>query len=265
MRPRFLSIFLAAFVFSISPSIAAPSGAQGAGPKKPLIIVMGSSSAAGKNLYKLFDAQKSDEAIYAEKYNWVTLYRDRLEAEQKAATVLNFAAAGHSTTKALSKNKRSEFYRNSLDFVLKNHASADALILNFPAIRGEEGENVALVLENLKEIERRALAAGVGKVWVATSQPYANKAECFKSGADSCHATLTIYQSRIDLTEAVIAEFPNNHIDFYTPLSKGRSHRGVANPALLNMKDKLHPNLDGHAALADVMMRVGVYEAASAK
>ncbi len=225
-----------------------------------MILVLGSSSAAGKNIYKLFDGLKSEEQLYASKFNWVTLYGEKLKELNPSATVLNFAASGHSTSKALSARKGGEFYKHSLAYILKHHSGADALIVNFPAIRSEEGEDVGLVVQNLKEIERRAVDAGIDKVWIATAQPYANKAACLKANSGGCDRSHTIYQSRIDLTAAIIAAFPDSYIDFYSPLAKGRNRLGVADPALLNLKDKLHPNLDGHAALRDAVMAAGVYE-----
>lgn len=228
-----------------------------------VIVVLGSSSPAGKNIYKLFDRPKSEEAAYAQKYNWVTLYGEYLKSKGPDHTAINLASPDkHSTSVALNANKGGALYKNSLSYALKTYPHTDALIVNFPAIRGQDGETVEAVVENLKEIETRATAAGVKKVWVATAQPAANKSECFKTASGQCDPQLTIYQSRIDLTKAIIAAFPDSYLDFYTPLAKGRRRTGVADPALLNPKDKLHPNLKGHEALRDAVIAAGVYEAA---
>ncbi|MEK7265794.1 MAG: hypothetical protein AAB227_06815 [Pseudomonadota bacterium] len=228
------------------------------------IVVLGSSSPAGKNIYKLFNRPKAEEPEYAVKYNWVTLYDARLKEIDPQNNVINLAAAsGHSTSIALNEKKGGPLYKSSLAYALSAYPHADATIVNFPAIRGQEGEDVAGVVANLQEIEKRALAAGVGKVWIATAQPAANKTECFKTKSGECDAGLTIYQTRIDLTDAIIAAFPGRYLDFYSPLSKDRSLQSVADPALLNPIDKLHPNLAGHEALRDAVIKAGVYEAAA--
>lgn len=229
------------------------------------IIVLGSSSPAGKNIYKLFNRPKAEEQEYAVKYNWVTLYDAYLKSHDPENRVVNLAAASkHSTSIALNEKKGGPLYKNSLAYALETYPRADAMIVNFPAIRDQEGEDVASVVENLKEIEKRALAAGVGKVWIATAQPAANKTECAKASSGACEAGSTIYDSRVKLSEAIIAAFPGRYIDFYTPLAKGGRADGVADPALLNQIDKLHPNLKGHEALRDAVIKAGVYEAASA-
>lgn len=230
------------------------------------IVVLGSSSPAGKNIYKLFGRPKAEEPIYAEKYNWVTLYGERLKTLDPDNKVINLAAAsGHSTSIALNEKRGGPLYKSSLAYALDTYPQADAIIVNFPAIRGQEGESVESVVENLKEIERRALTAGAGKVWIATAQPYANKSECFKTRSGACDPSLTTYQSRVDLANAIIAAFPGRYLDFYSPLAKGRNRTGVADPALLNLKDKLHPNLKGHEALMDAVIAAGVYEAAEGR
>lgn len=227
------------------------------------IVVLGSSSPAGKNIYKLFGRPKAEEPIYAAKYNWVALYGEHLKMLDPENAVVNLAAAsGHSTSIALHEKKGGPLYENSLRFALETYPRAGALIVNFPTIRGQEGETVAVVIANLKEIEERALAAGVGKVWIATAQPFANKGECFKTKSGACDPALTTYRSRIDLTEAIIAAFPGRYLDFYSPLAKDGSRTGVADPALLNPKDKLHPNLKGHEVLRNAVIAAGVYEAA---
>lgn len=227
------------------------------------IVILGSSSPAGKNIYKLFDRPKAEESVYAEKYNWVTLYGEHLKTLNSENKVINLAAAsGHSTSIALNEKKGGPLHKNSLAYALDAYPHADAIIVNFPAIRGQEGESVESVVENLKEIERRALAAGARKVWIATAQPYANKAECFKTKSGACDPSLTTHQSRIDLTNAIVVAFPGRYIDFYSPLAKGGNRTGVADPALLNRKDKLHPNLKGHEALKDAVIAAGIYEAA---
>lgn len=229
----------------------APTASGGA-----TILVLGSSSPAGKNIYKLFNQPKSEEQFYADKYNWVTLYDEALQADGGTDHAINLAAQnGHSTSIALNASKGSALYKNSLDYALKTYPKADAIIVNFPAIRGQEGETVASVISNLQEIERRALAAGVGKVWFATSQPYANKSDCFKVLSGACDPSgLSIYQSRIDLTKEIVKAFPGRTIDFHSPLAKGRTINGVADPALLNQMDKLHPNVEGHKVLRDTVI-----------
>jgi len=241
-----------------------PATAPAASVHPVTIVVLGSSSPAGKNIYKLFGRPKAEEQQYADKYNWVALYDAHLKTIDPQNRAVNLSAAsGHSTSIALNEKKGGALYRNSLDFALQNYAHADAMIVNFPAIRGQEGETVASVVSNLEEIERRALAAGVGKVWIATAQPAPNKSECFKTASGACDASLTNYQSRIDLTDAIIAAFPGRYLDFYSPLAKGRNRSGVADPALLNPIDKLHPNLEGHQALRDAVIAAGVFEQAA--
>ena len=230
------------------------------------IIVLGSSSPAGKNIYKLFNRPKAEEQEYADKYNWVALYDAYLKSHDPENRAINLAAASkHSTSIALNEKEGGPLYKNSLAYALKTYPGADAMIVNFPAIRVQEGEDVSGVVENLKEIERRALAAGVGKVWIATAQPAANKTECAKATSGACEPGSTIYDSRIKLTEAIIAAFPGRYLDFYTPLAKGGRANGVADPELLNQIDKLHPNLKGHEALRDAVIKAGVYEAAAGK
>lgn len=263
---RSISAIAAALILQSCGESAASGDApvtEKSAPHSVTVVVLGSSSPAGKNIYKLFDRPKSEEAAYARKYSWVTLYDEYLKSKGPYNKAVNMSSADkHSTSIVLNEKKGGALFKNSLAYALKTYPQTDAIIVNFPAVRGQEGETVESVIENLKEIERRALAAGVGKVWIATAQPAANKSECFRAPSGQCDPNLTIYQTRIDLTDAIIAAFPESYLDFYTPLAKGGRRTAVADPALLNLKDKLHPNLKGHEVLRDVVIAAGVYETA---
>ena len=227
------------------------------------IVVLGASSAAGKNIWKLFPGTTvADEPAYALQYGWVSLYNQALDAIDPANNVINLALSGYSTTRALNDTSGDVNYPNSLAFALANHSDADAIIINFPAIRGEEGETVAKVISNLTQMSNRALTAGVRQVWITTGQPTENTSDCFvinTSGA--CHATLTIHQTRMDLTSQVTGNFPGRSLDFYRPLARSNSLNQTADPALLNSVDLTHPNVQGHIALKDATVAAQVYEA----
>lgn len=230
------------------------------GPVK--IVVLGASSAAGKNIWKLFPGTTvADEPAFAAQFGWVSTYGKALDAIDPANNVINLALSGYSTTRALADTPADASYPNSLAFTIANHSDADAVIISFPAIRGEEGETVAKVIANFTSMKNQLLTAGVRQVWIATSQPTVNATDCFViSASGTCHATLTIHQTRMDLTTQVIANFPGRNVDFYRPLSISNSFNTTADLALLNSVDLLHPNVQGHAALKDAMIAAKIYE-----
>ncbi|MEK7265795.1 MAG: hypothetical protein AAB227_06820, partial [Pseudomonadota bacterium] len=234
-----------------------------AAPASPVkIVVLGASSAAGKNIWKLFPGTTvADEPAYALQYGWVSTYGQALDVIDPANTVVNLALAGYSTTRALSDTPADGSYANSLAFTIVNHSDADAVIISFPAIRGEEGETVAKVIANFTNMKNQLLTAGVRQVWIATSQPTENATDCFViSVSGTCHATLTVHQTRMDLTTQVIASFPGRYVDFYRPLSLSNSFNTTADPALLNSVDLIHPNVQGHAALKNAAIAAQIYE-----
>lgn len=226
------------------------------------IIVLGASSAAGKNIWKLFPGTTvADEPAFALQYGWVSLYNQALDAIDPANNVINLALSGYSTTRALNDSSGDASYPHSLAFALANHADADALIINFPAIRGEEGETVAKVISNLTQMSNRALTAGIRQVWITTGQPTRNTTDCFViSTSGACHATLTVHQTRVDLTNQVNGNFPGRSLDFYRPLARNNSLNQTAEPALLNSADLTHPNVQGHIALKDATIAAQIYE-----
>lgn len=231
-----------------------------AGPVK--IVVLGASSAAGKNIWKLFPGTTvADEPAYAALYGWVSTYGQALDVIDPANNVVNLALSGYSTTRALADTPADGSYPNSLAFTIANHRDADAVIISFPAIRGEEGETVAKVIANFTSMKNQLLTAGVRQVWIATGQPTENATDCFViSVSGTCHATLTIHQTRMDLTTQVIAAFPGRFVDFYRPLSRSNSFNTTADPALLNSVDLMHPNVQGHAALKNATIAAQIYE-----
>ena len=231
-------------------------------PTPVKIVVLGASSAAGKNIWKLFPGTTvADEPAYAALYGWVSTYGQALDAIDPANNVINLALSGYSTTRALADTPADPSYQNSLAFAIANHSDADAVIISFPAIRGEEGETVASVIANFTSMKNQLLTAGVRQVWIATSQPTENATDCFVIAVSgTCHATLTIHQTRMDLTTQVIASFPGRNIDFYRPLSRSNSFNTTADPALLNSVDLIHPNVQGHAALKNATIAAQIYE-----
>lgn len=231
---------------------------------KPMkIVVLGASTAAGKNIWKLFSGTTAaDEPTYANRYGWVATYGVYLDTINASNNVVNLALSGYSTTRALSDGPADASYQHSLAFAIAQHSNADAFIFNFPAIRGEEGETVADVISNLTQMRNQAIGAGVRQVWITTGQPTENATDCFViSTSGACHATLTIHQTRMDLTNQVMAAFPGRYVDFYRPLSVNGSLNQIAAPALLNAVDLIHPNVEGHAALKNAVISAQIYEA----
>lgn len=226
------------------------------------IVVLGASTAAGKNIWKLFSGTTAaDEPAYAALYGWVSTYGQALDVIDPANNVINLALSGYSTTRALADTPADPSYPNSLAFAIANHSNADAVIINFPAIRGEEGETVAKAIANMTSMKNQLLTAGVRQVWITTGQPTENATDCFViSTSGTCHATLTIHQTRMDLTTQVISSFPGGYIDFYRPLSQSNSFNTTADPALLNSVDLIHPNVQGHAALKNATITAQIYE-----
>ncbi len=220
------------------------------------------STAAGKNIWKLFlGATVADEPFYANLHGWVATYGQALDAINAGNNVVNLALSGYSTTRALNDAPSDSSYPHSLAFTIANHSDADAVIINFPAVRGEEGETVAKVINNLSQMRNQLLTAGVSQVWITTGQPTENATDCFViSTSGTCHATLTIHQTRVDLTNQVIASFPGRYVDFYRPLAINNSINQVADPALLNSVDLIHPNVQGHAALKNAVISAQIYE-----
>jgi lysophospholipase L1-like esterase len=258
LRRLIIGLIAGAPAIFLTAAAAAPP-ADTTGGKGVKIVVLGSSTPAGKNIYKLFDQPKAAEQEYAEKYNWVALYRQKLKDDNPANKVINLSTAGgFSIAAALNDRKGSPTYRNSLAFVLEKHANADAIILNFAGVREAQGEDVESAIRDFKEIERLALEAGIGYVWVGTAQPYTDPKNCY-SKKTSCEQS---FRSRVELSQAILDNFPVRTIDFYRALSVDRAPDSLADKALLNPKDRLHPNLEGHEAMRDAVIAARVYETA---
>jgi hypothetical protein len=130
-----------------------------------VVVVIGASTASGKNLAAM-GASLAD--------GWVSRYAAYLEQTHPGARVVNLAVAGHGTFEGLPSGSKNDVKgpppddAHNVTAALREHPSA--LIVNYPSGDVADGFTVDQVMQNLEVIAGAAAAAG-GPRWVATCPP----------------------------------------------------------------------------------------------
>jgi len=206
------------------------------------IVVLGSSSAAAKNL---------DQPTYGgdpSYKGWVALYTDYLATLDPPSTLVTLALAGQSTYNALPTGTPDTANRPPVE-TARNITAAlaegpDAIIVSYPSGGNLEtgGYTVDEIIDNLHTIVDTATAAGV-PVWVATSQPL-----------NETTTTPTTIALSVDLSNRVENDFGTKALDFWTPLANSD---GTAKDQY-QLTDGQHPNQAGHQQLFDVVIAADI-------
>ncbi|MGE0785694.1 MAG: hypothetical protein AB7S26_08400 [Sandaracinaceae bacterium] len=214
----------------------ADAGGGRTGPIR--VMVLGSSTAEGKNL---------DQPMYggragglADRYS--VLYEAHLDGRFPGSMVTNVALAGASTFIALPSGTSTSVpsgldgpdpMRN-VDYAIA--WGADAIIVNFPSPRAAAGEPTDVWVANHREIIDAAAAAGI-EGWVALPNPAWLPAD------------VPLAQANRD---ALLAEFgAARTLDFYAAI-EGAS--GTHDPMYALTDGSHHPNAAGNLRFLDVLI-----------
>jgi lysophospholipase L1-like esterase len=187
------------------------------------IVVLGASTAAGKNLPENGDSLAD---------SWVNRYTAYVTGLRPGSQIINLAVSGYNTYHGLPTGSAEVTGRPTPD-IAKNITAAiatnpDAIITNYV---GDGGFGNDETMANLTVIAVEATKAGI-PLWVATTQPSING------------QTSTVIAERQDQSNRVIAQFESHAIDFWSPLADS-SGSGLAARNLIQTYDYGHPNAEG--------------------
>jgi len=188
----------------------------------PLIVVLGSSTAAGAG-------------ATSEEFSWAGLYFSYLQGRNPAAAVVNLAAAGYSTYQILPTGHDIPPDRPTPD-PSKNITAALtyepwAIIVNLPSNDVAYGFSTAEQMANYETVDTLAAAGGV-QIWFSTAQP-----RNFPTQAQR--------HQLFAMTDTTLAVYGDHAIDFWNGLV---DPEGMILPQY-DAGDGIHPNDEGHALL----------------
>lgn len=233
--------------------IDAPAMADAGADAGPLpavhVVVLGSSTAAGKNL----DVPMYGGRVGGLVDRWSDRYLAALDAVRPGSTVDNLALPGQATysvlpdgtvisTTWLPGTGRPDPTRNITRAV---SLAPDAIVINMPLGRElSAGESLDTLMANLHTLVDTAAAAGI-EVWITTTA----------AAMDSTAAEIDAFRAANARTTA---EFGPRVIDFFPVCSLAS---GAADPALRLTDTAGHPSAECHQRLADAVLRAGIPEA----
>jgi lysophospholipase L1-like esterase len=227
-----------------APPVAAPPDAPPPAHLRAFtLVVLGTSTAAGKNL---------DQPRYGGAQGnkpWAALYEHYLNQARPGSRVINLARPKSSSFDGLPNGTPSRPGFPAPDPARNINAALtykpDAVILAYQ-VAGHAP--TAKIIENLVAIRRAAQDAGV-EVWVTTPIPrLANKPR--------------IEHTQIqEVRQAIVRAFGDHAIDFTAALADAA---GYALPALL-LADDRHPNQAGHQRLFDAVLGAALPESLAAE
>lgn len=235
---------------SDAPNDAPADGGVDVGPLPAVhVVVLGSSTAAGKNL----DVPMYGGRVGGLVDRWSDRYLAALEAVRPGSTVDNLALPGQATysvlpdgtvisTTWLPGTGRPDPSRNITRAV---SLAPDAIIVNMPL--GRElgaGETLDALMSNLHTLVDTAAAAGI-EVWITTTA----------AAMDSTPAEIDAFRAANART---LAELGPRVIDFFPVCSLAS---GAADPALRLSDTAGHPSAECHQRLADAVLGAGIPEA----
>jgi lysophospholipase L1-like esterase len=217
-------------------------GTAGALDDRPLtVVVLGSSTAAGKNIDQPMHGGRSGGLADT----WSSKYAAYLSKHRPGSRLVNLAKPGYSTYHALPTGTKNRSGYPAVDKKRNVTAAlaekADVIIVQFPG--NQElglGDTVQNIIDNYKAIANAA-AAGGAQTWIASTQP-------------TPRATPADIKAGLSLRRATVAEFGVHSLDFWAVLARPDN---TADRALF-LKDNTHPNATGHAALYDVLVAADI-------
>ena len=205
------------------------------------IVILGSSTASGKNLDKpMYGGREGDL-----KLAWPNRYAEFLEETRPGSKVINLSKPGRVTYHAMpTGTKNPEGIPDpdpSMNVTAALKHGPDAIILAYPGI-GEDSD----LLEVISNVDAIQTAAGDVPVWVQTPQPAASMSP----------ETLA---ARLKFREMLIEKYGDRVLDFWTPLALSDNS---AWDSRLGLTDGGHPNKDGHFAIFEVVREARIPESA---
>ena len=190
------------------------------------IVVIGSSSAAGKNLVE-------DGALLSDR--WSDRLAMYLSGIRPGSTVVNLAVPGTDTYYNLPTGTINPTGKPAVDTTHNITAALalnpDAIIISHPADANKLSLTEAMA--NLQTIVATANAAGV-QVWIATSQPIITNASTANTNI------------RLSYRTAIMQTYGTHALDFWSPMVNPDD---TAIPSLLTAYDGIHPSAAGHLVL----------------
>jgi hypothetical protein len=210
--------------------------ALGARPPSIDVVVIGSSTAAGKNL-------DLPEYGGSPTYQcWAMRYLDYLRGLNPASTLTNLAVPSSTTFEAMPTGTQNPSGYPPPDPAHNITAalarSPDDIIV---AYQLGNGASTTQIMSNLNRIRTTALAAGV-RIWFSTPMPRPSTA----SPAELAQIP--------ELGAAITSTFGARSLDFFHPLA---DQDGFAKASLF-LTDDQHPNQVGHDRLYQVVVTAGI-------
>ncbi len=192
------------------------------GEDRPVIVVLGSSTAAGTGA--------SSAAT-----SWVGRYRTYVQSLDEDALVVNLAVGGYTTYDVMPtgfvppSGRPAPKPNNNITYALVYEPTA--IIVNLPSNDANIGVPVADQMANMRAIRDTAEAHGI-PIWFTTTQP--------RNFADDARR-----DSLMAARDSILTQFAPQTIDFWTGVA---TSTGTIEPAY-NSGDGIHLNDAGHALL----------------
>lgn len=217
---------------------SAGSGAGGTANTPIHVVVLGASSACGKNL----DVTAYGGEAGGLAFTWVNRYRDHLTTTRPGSQVSNLCVPGYNTYHAMPTGTTNPVGMPQVD-PAKNITAAlalspDAIIASYPAVN--DTSNVAEIVGNLQTIAATASTAGV-PIWISTPQPVEA-------------ASTTTKSKQLQLRSEILQTFTGHALDFWTPLVGPNDSWDQSKM----LTDGVHPNKVGHGLLFDVVVTADI-------
>jgi hypothetical protein len=205
------------------------------------VVVIGSSTAAGKNL---------DEPMHGGRAGgladtWASKYAAYLSSQRPGSRLVNLAQPGYGTYHALPTGTTNPPRFPAVD-PARNVTAAlaekpNVIIVQFPgSAELQLGDSVQNIVNNYRRIVTAATAGGA-QTWIASTQPTPS------AGPAEIAAGLS-------LRSATLNEFGVRALDFWRPLARPDD---TADPTLF-LRDLTHPNAAGHTALYAVVIAADI-------
>jgi hypothetical protein len=205
------------------------------------VVVIGSSTAAGKNI----DVPMHGGRVGGMADTWPNKFAAYLSSQRPGSRLVNLAQPGYGTYHALPTGTTNPPGYPPVD-TARNVTAAlaekpHAIIVQFPgSAELQLGDSVQNIVNNYKRIANAA-AAGGAQTWIASTQP--------TPGAGPADIA-----TGLSLQRATLTEFGTRSLDFWRALARSDD---TADPALF-LKDLTHPNAAGHTALYTVVIAADI-------
>jgi len=190
-----------------------------------VIAVLGSSTAAGFGLptsygtmQNTWDYQNDDDPPNS----WANRLRTYYQNLHILDALHNYAVGGKAVNVAMPDGDQ------ALNITVAMFANPDVVIVNFPS-NGYDTMSVASAMYYFRTIYATATANGTTTCYICTTQPRTSDHWSDDPVQNEGQDWLANRLRLKTIKDSIIAEFPNNYIDFYTPALDAAAPSGSSN------------------------------------